>query len=92
MLTCGVSCEYYVLFSLVLTFSVCAYVYVLCVHMCTSNSQLDCELPEGRWLSFLLQPQVGLAQGWAPNSQENTCQLADEYMLDVGGGGGRRLR
>lgn len=50
------------LFSLVLVFSVFVYVYVLCVPVCTLSPQLDCELPEGKGLSFLLQLLVGLAQ------------------------------
>lgn len=77
--------------SLVLTASV-LYVCVLFVHMYTSNPQLNCELPEGKGLSFLLQIQVGLAQGWAPNSQENTCQRADEMNVGGWGGSGRGER
>lgn len=50
------------LFSLVLVSSVFVYVYVLCVPVCTLSPQLDCELPEGKGLSFLLQLLVGLAQ------------------------------
>lgn len=60
------------LLSLVLVSSVFVYVYLLCVHMCTLSPQLDCELPEGKGLSFLLQPLLGQAQTWAPNSQEDT--------------------
>ena len=54
--------EYHVLFNLVLVSSVFVYVYVLCVPVCTLSPQLDCELPEGKGLSFLLQLLVGLAQ------------------------------
>lgn len=65
-------------FSLVLVSSVFVYVYVLCVYMCTLSPRLDCELPEGKGLPFLLQPLLGLAQAWALNSQEDTCQLDGE--------------
>lgn len=79
------------MFSLVLTASVLS-VRALFVHMCTSNPQLDCELPEGKGLSFLLQIQVGVAQGWAPNSQEDTCQRADGINVGGWGGSGKGAR
>lgn len=79
------------MFSLVLTASV-SYVRVLFVPMCTSNPQLDCEPPEGKGLSFLLQIQVGLAQGWAPNSREDTCQRADGINVGGWGGSGKGAR
>ena len=60
----------------------------VCTHV-HLEPQLNCELPEGKGLSFLLQIQVGLAQGWAPNSQENTCQWADEMNVGGWGGSGR---